>query len=195
MGTKITVGTVLCAMALSAMVVSCTKEEMIDEAENVVPDEEGMTKAVGSTFINGLDGWDSFNVNTRQAELGEFEANINNTGRVTIRTESATKVKVGDGGNYPQGVCDGPVPNNNGFRFAKGAAGDCGRAYFITPRNSGANGQALKVQFMGGILPALPAGQSWFTVSGANGTWTANATAGNFFCWSLHSSAPVSACE
>lgn len=181
-------------VAVSALLASCTKEELKDGAEGAVYAEEGVTKATGSTFINGLGGWDSFDVNTHAAELGGFEANIDNTGRVTIRTEASGNMRVGDGGNYPAGVCDGPVPVQGGFKFKKGAVGVCGKAYFITPRNSGNNGEALKVKFEGGVLPLLPNGQAWFTVN-ADGTWSANALAGTYFCWSTQANAPTSLCE
>ncbi|MEO8066780.1 MAG: hypothetical protein ABI599_03710 [Flavobacteriales bacterium] len=189
--------TMMMAIAItsaSLALVGCTKEEAQEGIQTVAGDTEGVTKAVGNNFINGLGGWDGFSVNTKAAELGEFEADINNTGLVTIRTEASGNIRVGDGGNYPAGVCDGPVPAQGGFKFKKGTIGVCGKTYFITPRNGGNDGQALKIKFEGGVLPTLPAGQSWFTVS-ANGTWSANALAGNYFCWSTQAHAPTSLCE
>lgn len=196
MGTKKTMNVAMAVLVVSlgAALVGCSKDEVAEEMHEAVGDADGVIKAAGNTFINGLGGWDSFNVNTRAAELGEFEADIDNTGRVTIKTEASGNMRVGDGGNYPAGVCDGAVPVQGGFKFKKGAVGVCGKTYFITPRSSGNNGQALKVKFEGGVLPALPAGQSWFTVN-ANGTWSAHALASDYFCWSTQANAPTSLCE
>lgn len=180
----------------SASLVGCSKENLQDELAANIVGADGEAKAVGGRFINGLNGWDSFDVSNTAAELGEFEANIDNTGRSTIRTENAGSIRVGDGGNYPAGVCDGPVPAQNGFRFNKGPnATTCGATYFITPRQSGNNGQCLKLRIKRGVLPALPAGQSWFTCSGAGGTWTAHALASTYMCWSAQAAAPTPLCE
>ena len=182
--------------AVSASLVGCNKEDLQDELTTNTVGDDGMAKAVGGRFINGLNGWDSFDVSNVAAELGEFEANIDNTGRSTIRTENATSLRVGDGGNYPVGICDGEVPNQGGFRMTKGAnAATCGATYYLTPRKSGNNGQCLKLRIKRGVLPALPAGQSWFTCSGAGGTWTAHALASTYMCWSVQAAAPTPLCE